>query len=80
MDAMITNYFLKLLATEHPCGIEEALEGIEELVSEEMNATLDLESTGEETREALFQMHPITHLDLTECISIFLEVLGYSWE
>lgn len=54
MDAMITNYFLKLLATEHPCGIEEALEGIEELVSEEMNATLDLESTGEETREALF--------------------------
>lgn len=58
MDDIIKTYFASLFATENPCGFEEAMSGVEKVVTLEMNNTLDMEPTGEEIREALFQMHP----------------------
>ncbi|XP_056698562.1 uncharacterized protein [Spinacia oleracea] len=58
LDEIITTYFEGLFATSNPTGFEEALEGVERKVSEVMNGRLDKEPSGEEIREALFQMHP----------------------
>lgn len=56
MDAIIGIYFDNLFMTESPRGFDEAMEGLEKLVTEDMCETLDQEPTAEEVRESLFQM------------------------
>lgn len=58
IEGIIKSYFEELFATSNPTGFEEALEGIEERVSGEMNDRLEEEPSGEEIRAALFEMHP----------------------
>ncbi|XP_021716657.1 uncharacterized protein LOC110684510 [Chenopodium quinoa] len=58
LDSIIANYFDGLFATDHPSNFDEALGGIEPIVTEEMRRELETEPTKEEIHEALFQMHP----------------------
>ncbi|XP_021770438.1 uncharacterized protein LOC110734577 [Chenopodium quinoa] len=58
IERLIEAYFARIFATSAPMGIPEALEGIEEVVSEEMNDMLNREPIDEEIKHALFQMHP----------------------
>lgn len=58
IERLITAYFENIFATSSPMGFPEALEGIDHIVSAEMNSVLDEEPTYEEIRTALFQMHP----------------------
>ncbi|XP_021852525.2 uncharacterized protein [Spinacia oleracea] len=58
LERLISAYFESLFATSSPTGFQGAMEGLDCLVSDEMNVTLDTEPTGEEVKEALFQMHP----------------------
>ena len=51
-------YFKSIFASSSPSGFPETLEGIDTMVTEEMNQLLDLEPTREEIRLALFQLHP----------------------
>lgn len=55
IERLITGYFDNIFATSSPYGIPEALEGIERLVTAEMNSVLDEEPSHD---EILFQMHP----------------------
>ena len=58
IERLITAYFDNIFATSSPFGFPEALEGINRLVTDEMNSVLDSKPTYEEIRSALFQMHP----------------------
>ena len=58
MERLISAYFSNLFATSSPTGFQDSLEGIERVVSNDMNTMLDCEPTAEEIRAALFQMHP----------------------
>lgn len=54
----ISSYFEGLFAAGSPCDFEDVATGIEPKVTVAMNANLMQESSGEEIKEALFQMHP----------------------
>lgn len=58
IERLITTFFENIFATSSPVGFPEALEGIDRLVIDEMNAVLDVEPTHDEIRATLFQMHP----------------------
>ncbi|XP_021759598.1 uncharacterized protein LOC110724485 [Chenopodium quinoa] len=58
LERLIEAYFRDLFESSSPTGFPEALEGIEEVVSTDMNESLDREPTGDEIKAALFQMHP----------------------
>lgn len=56
--ALVTKYFDGLFSSSEPTDMEGALEGINSVVTPEMNALLSTEPCGDEVRNALFQMHP----------------------
>lgn len=58
MDGIISDYFTGLFASDNPCDFEAAMQGLETVVTADMNAKLETEPTGDEIRTALFQMHP----------------------
>ncbi|XP_021770735.1 uncharacterized protein LOC110734917 [Chenopodium quinoa] len=58
LERLISAYFENLFATSSPTGFQDALERIESVVMEDMNAVLDCEPTDEEIKSALFQIHP----------------------
>lgn len=58
MLTVVSNYFTELFTSSQPDMLDEALEGISPLVSDEMNYALDEVPTGEEIYHALNQMHP----------------------
>lgn len=68
-------YFENILATSSPTGCPEALEGIDRVVSNEMNNVLDEEPTYKEVREALFQMHPTKAPEVYGFHAIFFQKL-----
>ena len=58
IERLVISYFENIFATSSPFGFPEALEGINCVVTDDMNIVLDEEPTSKEVREALFQMHP----------------------
>ncbi|KAL2895927.1 hypothetical protein RDABS01_000461 [Bienertia sinuspersici] len=56
--AVVEDYFKGLFSSDNPTDFEAALAGLNGLVDNEMNETLDAEPSGEEIKNALFQMHP----------------------
>ena len=58
IERLVTAYFKSIFATSSPSGFAEALEGISTVVTEDMNRLLDMETSYEEIRTILFQMHP----------------------
>lgn len=61
IERLITAYFKNLFATSSPFGLPETLEGIDRVVTSEMNEVLDEEPTYDD----LFQMHPTKALGLS---------------
>lgn len=61
-------------------GFDNAMEGIENLVTDEMHKELDVEPNGDEIRDSLFHMHP-NKAPRSDRMHIFCfpEILGYSW-
>lgn len=58
IEEVARNYFQNLFPTSHHTSIEEALQGVEPKVSEEINQFLTLPNTELDVKEALFQMAP----------------------
>ncbi|XP_021836918.2 uncharacterized protein [Spinacia oleracea] len=58
LEAIVSNYFSVLFASETPVGFDDAMAGITRVVTCDMNDIFDKEPTAEEIKEALFQMHP----------------------
>lgn len=79
-DAIIGSYFEHLFATENPNQFEEAIIGIEKVISEDMSDQLEVEATREEIREALFQMHPDRAPGPDEMHTLFFQNFGMYWD
>ena len=58
LEDLVSSYFGKLFSIEVPTNFEQALEGLETRITDEMNTLLNKEPTDEEIKDALFQMHP----------------------
>lgn len=58
VERLISAYLENIFATSTPYGFSEALDGNDNVIIEDMNASLNEEPTSEEVRSTLFQMHP----------------------
>ena len=58
IEEVARDYFQNLFATSHPTSLEEAFQGVEPKVMEEIYQLLILPYTSLEMKEALFQMAP----------------------
>lgn len=57
LERLITAYYESLFSSSSPSGYIEALESVETMVTQDMNAALDETPTHDEVRTAVFQMH-----------------------
>ncbi|KAL2899875.1 hypothetical protein RDABS01_024957 [Bienertia sinuspersici] len=76
---IITSYFTNMFTSSNPSGFDEALVGIDNMVTEDMNASLVVEPTAEEIRDALFQMHPNKAPGVDGMHAIFSRSFGTLW-
>lgn len=58
IEHLVTSYYETLFTTSSPSGFDEAVAGIQTMVTNDMNDILDVEPTAEEIRTTVFQMHP----------------------
>ncbi|XP_021761699.1 uncharacterized protein LOC110726522 [Chenopodium quinoa] len=58
MQDIILGYFSTLFTSDGSRDIDEALAGVSNVITDEMNQKLCAEPTGEEIHRALFEMHP----------------------
>ncbi|XP_021734035.1 uncharacterized protein LOC110700740 [Chenopodium quinoa] len=56
--SIISEYFGSLFSTDNPTDFATALEGVERVVSDDMNNVMCSVPSSEEIKNALFQMHP----------------------
>lgn len=55
---LITAFYDNLFATSSPSGYMDALDGLDEVVTQDMNEALEAKPSKVEIRSAVFQMHP----------------------
>lgn len=79
MDAFIADYFSNLFATEHPSGLVEALAGVEEVITREMNMALDSEPKGEVFEKHYFKCTLTRRRVQMECMHSFSRSSGVQW-
>ena len=66
-------YFQKIFSTSCPTNVDEVLTAVDRVVSEEMNQELLRPFSGEEVRNACFQMHPSKSLGPDGMSPFFLQ-------
>lgn len=79
MSRIVESYYQNLFSPSSPTEFIPAIEAMSEEVTYDMNLALEHESTGEEIKYALYQIHPTKAPWSDGMHFIFLsEVLAYS--
>ena len=79
IETTIVSYYKSLFTSANPGTLEEVLNGVPRVVSNEMNDQLIREFTVSEVEQALFQMGPLKALGPDGMSPIFYQNFGTLW-